>query len=178
MEDTNNPADDGPLGAALNDYLSTRLDGQLGRAAAHFRRHLRGPASAAGTPARGPGGRPGPHPAHYNRLGGWVVGVVGSAVAASIAALWAGPALGPALWPPKPEQNLVPVAQYRFDLDEVTLNTQARDGGTVVLDNRRPARRIYRNEVRQSRWVDSEHDVSFETIEPRQDIMLIEMDTY
>ena len=166
MEDTNN-TDDGPLGAAMRDYLSAELDPQLGRAAARFRHHLRGPdATSTGGGSGGPG-KPG-------RWGGWVVGIVGGAMAASIAALWA----GPALWPPKPTRDLAPVAQYHFDLDDVTLCTQTRDGGTVVLDGRTPVRRIYRNQLKQSRWFDAAHDVSVEKIEPRQEIMLIEMDTY
>ena len=73
---------------------------------------------------------------------------------------------------------VVPVAHYNLDLDDVTLSTQTRDGGTVLLDGRTPARRIYRNELKQVRWVDSEQNVSFEKIEPRETIMLIEMDTY
>jgi hypothetical protein len=69
-------------------------------------------------------------------------------------------------------------ADYHFDLDDVTLSTQTRDGGTVLLDGRTPARRIYRDELKEVRWVDPTHDASFEQIEPRRNIMLIEMDTY
>src|SRR5687767_51326 len=78
--------EDAATDAALRDYLASRLDGQLGRSAAHFYAHLR-PAGAGPTPRRrgaGFGHAPG---------GGWVVGIVGSAIAASIAALWAGPSL-------------------------------------------------------------------------------------
>src|SRR5688500_2843194 len=131
MEDRNN-TDDGPLGAAMRDYLSAELDPQLGRAAARFRRHLRGPDAASTGGGPGSPGRPG-------RWGGWVVGIVGGAMAASIAALWA----GPALWPPKATRDLAPVAHYHFDLDDVTPCTQTRGAGTVVLDGGTPARRLY-----------------------------------
>ena len=168
MEDTKT-TDDGEVDALLRDFLHAELDGQLGRAKAHFRDHLRGP----GTGSAGPGSTPGPR----RSFGGWVVGIVGGAMAASIAALWAGPLLRtPVRHPTAPA---LPVAHYQFDLDDVTLSTQTRDGGTVLLgDGRTPARRIYRNELKQIRWVDPEHDVSFEKIVPRQTIMLIEMDTY
>ena len=165
MEETKTP-DGEELDALVREYLSAELDPQLGRAARRFSDHLRG------HPA---GGSPVPFGPRRG-WGGWVVGIFGGAVAASIAALWA----GPALWPPAPNTGapIVPVADYQFDLDDVTLCTQTRDGGTVLLDGRTPARRIFRNELRQSRWVDPRRDASFEKIEPRQDIMLIEMDTY
>ena len=173
MEDTNDPRGE-ELDAALRGFLSAELDGQLGRAAAHFRHHLRGP--GAGSTGTGPAG-PGGSSRGGRAWGGWVVGIVGGAMAASIAGLWAGPSLFPA-GPASVTTPVVPVAHYRFDLDDVTLTTQTRDGGTVLLDDRTPARRIYRNELKQVRWVDAEQNVSFEKIEPRQTIMLIEMDTY
>ena len=100
-------------------------------------------------------------------------------MAASIAALWA----RPVIWPAQPARpastaQVLPVADYHFDLDDVTLSTKTRDGGTVLLDGRTPARRIFRDELRQSRWVDPRHDASVEQIEPSRNIMLIEMDTY
>jgi hypothetical protein len=172
MEDTNIP-DSEELDALVRGYLSAELDCQLGRASAHFRQHLRGPgAGTTGTGPAGPGRSPG-----GRAWGGWVVGVVGGAMAASIAALWAGPSLFPA-GPASPGGPVIPVAHYQLDLDDVTLSTQTRDDGTVLLEGRTPARRIVRNELKQIRWVDPEHDVSFEKIEPRQTIMLIEMDTY
>jgi hypothetical protein len=165
MEDTDY-IDGGEVDALVADYLRSELDTQLGRSSARFRQHLAGPGAAS---ILGP----------RRTTGGWVVGIVGGAIAASFAALWAGPALR--LPAGKSTPPVVPVAQsqqYHLDLDDVTLSTQTRDGGTVLLDGGTPARAIYRNELKQSRWVDPKHDVSFETIEPRQTIMLIEMDTY
>jgi hypothetical protein len=174
MEDTRIP-EDPELDAALRDHFRAELDGQLGRAAARFGHHLRG------TGSTGSGGATGSPPPGGRARGGWVVGIVGGAMAASIAGLWAGPALFPAGPAPRHAQHpvpVVPVAHYNLDLDDVTLTTQTRDGGTVLLDGRTPARRIVRNELKQVRWVDAEQNVSFEKIEPRQTIMLIEMDTY
>jgi hypothetical protein len=165
MEDTNYPSGE-EVDTLVQDYLRSELNGQLGRSSARFRQHLAGPGAAS---ILGP----------RRTTGGWAVGIVGAAIAASFAALWAGPALR--LAPTKPNTPVVPVAQsqqYHLDLDDVTLSTQTRDGGTVLLDGHTPARAIYRNELKQSRWVDAKHDVSVETIEPRQTIMLIEMDTY
>ena len=161
MEDTNIP-DDEALGAILREHLASELDPQLGRSLERFRHHLRGDGLV---PRRA--------------WGGWLVGIVGGAMAASIAALWA----GPALWPARPAgpggAPVVPVAaDYRFRLDDVTLLSQTRDGGTVLLDGRTPVRRIVRNELKQVRWVDPARDASFEQIVPHQDVMFIEMDTY
>jgi len=169
MEESKTP-DDKELDALMRQFLSSELDGQLGRAARHFRLHA-APGGAEYRAPRGPGPR---RPA-----GGWVVGIIGGAIAASIAALWAGPALFPSSTPAR-RPGVIPVAQspYHFDLDDVTLSTKTRDGGTVLLDGRTPARRIYRDELKQVRWVDASHDATFEKIEPRQTIMLIEMDTY
>jgi hypothetical protein len=164
MEDMKLP-DTEEIDALVRDFLHAELDGQLGRSSARFRRHLHGPGAAS---LLGP----------RRTSGGWLFGIVGGAIAASFAALWAGPAL---LTPAVPIPPVVPVAQstpYHLDLDDVTLSTQTRDAGTVLLDGGTPARAIYRNELKQVRWVDPRHDVSFETIEPRQTIMLIEMDTY
>ena len=174
MEDTRIP--DGPeLDAALRDFFHAELDPQLGRAAARFAHHLRGPGST-GSASHGTGPNSS-SPGRGRAWGGWVVGIVGGAMAASIAGLWAGPSLFPAGHKSHPAP-VVPVAHYNLDLDDVTLSTQTRDGGTVLLDGGTPARRIYRNELKQVRWVDSAQNVSFEKIEPRQTIMLIEMDTY
>ena len=164
MEDEHSQCD-ARLDALIRDYLARELDGQLGRSGERFRLHLRGEVPGGG-PRRG--------------WGGWVVGVVGGAMAASIAALWAGPALFPAAGTkqPFPVGAAHVAADYQFDLADVTLCTQARDGGTVLLGDNTPVRRVYRNELKQTRWVDRDRDVSFETIEPRQDLMLIEMDTY
>jgi hypothetical protein len=67
---------------------------------------------------------------------------------------------------------------FDYDLDEVTLSRQTRDGGVVVLDDRTPVRRVLRREVRHTRWVDEARGVSVEKLEPRQDVMLIKMETY
>ena len=160
MEDLNIP-DSSELDAMLREHLRAELDGQLGRSARRFRDHLRGNGLV---PRRA--------------WGGWVVGIVGGAMAASIAALWAGPALWPTRSSAPGLTQAVPVADYRFDLDDVTLLSQTRDGGTLVLDGRTPVRRIVRSELRQVRWVDSRHDASVEQIVPHEDVMLIQMDTY
>ena len=167
MEDNKTPGDE-DLDLLVRDFLSAQLNPQLGRAARRFGEHHRREARDA---------RPVPP---RRALGGWVIGAVGAAMAASIAALWAGPSLWHAAPPERPVAPVVPVAsaQYHFDLDAVTLSTQTRDAGTVLLDGRTPARKIVRNELKQVRWVDPERHVSFERIEPRQTIMLIEMDTY
>jgi hypothetical protein len=175
MEDTKTP-DPEALDALLREHLAAELDPQLGRAARHFHHYL---ATHDGVATHH-------SPAPRRALGGWVVGIVGGAMAASIAALWAGPALWQPHSPgsiggatPHAHATLAPApADYHFDLDDVTLSTQTRDGGTVLLDGRTPARRIYRDELKQLRWVDPTHDASFEQIEPRRNIMLIEMDTY
>jgi hypothetical protein len=172
----------------LRDYLSTRLDGQLGRAAAHFHRHLGGHNTGTGgsPPGAGPSTR---RRHHYNAGGGWVIGIVGSALAASIAALWAGPSLR--LYTPTPGTPGAPgatqVASHDagaagkgtdLEMDELTLLSQTRDGGTVVLDGRTPARRLIRRELKQERWVDPRTGASLEIIEPRQDVMFIQLETY
>jgi hypothetical protein len=174
MEDTKTP-DPEELDALLREHLRSELNPQLGRAARHFRQHLRDAPGATHHPA-----------APRRALGGWGVGIVGGAIAASIAGLWAGPSLRPAgpAGPGRPggatpTHAIAPApADYHFDLDDVTLSTRTRDGGTVLLDGRTPARRIYRDELKQVRWVDPKHDASFEQIEPRRNVMLIEMDTY
>ena len=171
--------EDARLDVVLREYFSSRLDGQLGRSAAHFHRHLRGAGPAGRTRRRGPG----------FGGGGWVVGIVGSALAASIAALWAGPSLrfytpaGPAGNPPGPPRN-TSAAQanarsgMNLQMEELTLCSQTSDGGTVVLDERTAARRVIHKQLKQTRWVDPRTGASIEKIEPRQDIMLIQLDTY
>ena len=175
--------EDATLDAVFRDYLSSRLDGQLGRSAAHFHRHLRGAGTGSGpggTRRRSPGFGPG---------GGWVVGIVGGALAASIAALWAGPSLriytppGPAANPPGMSVNTESAARpaksgMDLRMEELTLCSQTRDGGTVVLDEGTAARRLIRKELKQTKWVDPKTGARFEKIEPRQDIMLIQLDTY
>ena len=166
------------LDGLLRDYFASRLDGQLGRAAAHFHRHLGG-----GSTGTGAGAPPRTRRHHYNPGGGWVIGIVGSALAASIAALWAGPSLR--LYTPRPDPvpPAISVASNDtepppLEMDELTLCSQTRDGGTVVLDGQTAARRVIRRELKQTRWTDPTTGASLEIIEPRQDIMLIQLQTY
>ena len=186
MADNNNPDTDEDAGvdAAFRDYFSSRLDGQLGRSAAHFHRHLRGAGTGSGpgggTRRRSPGFGPG---------GGWVVGIVGGALAASIAALWAGPSLR-FYAPDRPAADPAPTAINTagpqqgsragsgLQVEELTLCSQTSDGGTVLLDERTAARRLIRKELKQTRWLDPSTGASIEKIEPRQDIMLIRLETY
>src|ERR1700710_2307832 len=81
-----NSVNEEPHELMLRDYLSDRLDGQLGGAEARFRQFLAQD-------------RPGAAPRNpwqiHNRFRGWTFGVVGAALAASLAALWAGPSLQP-----------------------------------------------------------------------------------
>src|SRR3954470_24469153 len=134
--------DDAKVETILRDYLSSRLDGQLGRVAAHFHRHLGGYNTGTSSPGAGPSTR---RRHYYNPGGGgWVIGIVGSAVAASIGALWAGPA--PRLYTPAPpgpvatSPSALQVAHNDagadsngtdLEMDELTLCSQTRDGGTV-----------------------------------------------
>ena len=185
MSDTQIPGtddEDAKLDAVLREYLSSRLDGQLGRSAAHFHRYLRGTGGVSGASRpRGLGFGPG---------GGWLIGIVGSALAASIAALWAGPSLrmsvpaGPApgavATGNSADRRAAPVTSIGSDLqmEEQTLCSQTRDGGTVLLDGGTAARRLIRKELRQTRWVNPRTGASLEKFEPRQDVMLIQLDTY
>ena len=180
---------DAKVETILRDYLSSRLDGQLGRAAAHFHRHLGGhDTGTSPSPGAGPSTR---RRHHYNAGGGWVIGIVGSALAASIAALWAGPSLrfytpepnGPGATSPNHVQvasnGAAPASRGTgLEMDELTLCSQTRDGGTVVLDGNTPARRLIRRELKQERWVDPKTGASLEIIEPRQDVMFIQLETY
>ena len=186
MADNNIPGsddEDATLDAVLRDYLCSRLDGQLGRSAAHFHRHLRG----AGGTGSGPAGTPRRRSPGFGPGGGWVVGIVGGALAASIAALWAGPSLrfytprGPAGNPPETAINVATNAApgaSDLQMEELTLCSQTSDGGTVLLDERTAARRLIRRELKQTRWLDPRTGASIEKIEPRQDVMLIQLDTF
>jgi hypothetical protein len=191
MADNNIPGtddEDATLDGVLRDYLSSRLDGQLGRSAAHFHRHLRG----AGGTGSGPAGTPRRRSSGFGPGGGWVVGIVGGALAASIAALWAGPSLrfytpnDPAGNPPGIAINVATNAGAQqgaagasgLQMEELTLCSQTSDGGTVLLDERTAARRLIRRELKQTRWLDPRTGASIEKIEPRQDVMLIQLDTF
>ena len=178
--------EDARLDAALRDYLATRLDGQLGRSAFHFHRHLAGGSASGGAGGAGALGSRRRSPGYGP--GGWVVGIVGGALAASIAALWAGPALRLYV-PPQPPGTPDAVASAtdvgsasssgsNFQVDELTLCSQTRDAGTVLLGGHTAARRLVRKELKQTRWVDPATGASLEKIEPRQDVMFIQLDTY
>ena len=78
MSDGEIPGADGPdeqFEALLREHLASRLDGQLGRAAAHFQRYLSGTGGGFGA---------GPRTGSLRRSwGGWVVGIVGGGMAAA-----------------------------------------------------------------------------------------------
>ena len=121
MSDGEIPGGDGPdeqFEGLLREHLASRLDGQLGRAAAHFQRLPVG--------RRGRRLRRGPHPA---RSGGRGAGGSSESSAAAwppIAALWAGPAAAATADRPdvpRMQAHVTPVAHdFEYDLDEVTLS--------------------------------------------------------
>ena len=47
-----------------------------------------------------------------------------------------------------------------------------------AFDERTAARRLIRKELKQTRWVDSKTGASLEKFEPRQDVMLIQLEKY
>lgn len=186
--------DDAQLDALLRGHLSAKLDGQAGRAEAAFLRHVRATAAPVipavlAEPPRGFRLSPAQPPAsrRFLKFGPWMVAWAGTALAACLAVLWAGPALFPAqpagsqgdpVTPsPQPKSSVVqqsgPMLHYVHD--------RTWDEGPVILDHDGtpvPGRRVHRYGWEQTQWYDPERKVRVERIVPREDVGLIERDTY
>ena len=177
------------LAPLVRRHLSAELDGQRGRAEAAFLRHIgdvghigaaagngAASASSASTAARPPGdAQP------FMRFRGWFLTLAGTALAASFAGLLVAPAIfrqpsGPAVTGTGPRAGgpTQPMTQLVQD--------RTWDGGTVVVDNEAgdpvPARRIVRERLERARWYDPAQKAWNEVTIPRQDVRLMEVDTY
>ncbi|HWE02135.1 MAG TPA: hypothetical protein VG326_06955 [Tepidisphaeraceae bacterium] len=162
---------DEPHESLMRDYLSDRLDRQVGLSEARFREFLAEEKSA-------PMSR---NPLHLsNRLRGWTFGIVGAALAASLAALWAGPYLQP-ISPAQPgavapahEPTLVnnPIVV------EQDVQSQMFDDGAVMIDGNTPVRVIRRHDLQRTRWIDQDQKLQGEQVVPQDHLVYVRMKTY
>lgn len=170
-DDYDEPTDD-PIGHLLREHMSAQLDGQIGRASAHFRRQIEGEpvngATRTATTRRA---------AH-----GWALGLVGGAVAASMTLLFAGPALWPARPALRPGGGGETGSTQADPSDAPPAYTQVVsrtiDEGTYLVDDHLPVRRLRRQRLEQTTWYDPAHDARMEVTIPREDVMLVELVTY
>jgi hypothetical protein len=189
IEDDGSGGDSGSeyarLDATLRRFLSTELDGQLGRARTAFEAHVARPA-ATHRPRR----------ATRSRL--WVIGLAGAgaAMAASLAAVWAVPMFGgkrpsstmvvDVVQPPQPHapssrpgERSAGNASPAIDWEPVrqVSTTAVRDGGTLVVGGA-PARVVKSVSTERIEYFDPGRNVRVETTVPQERVMLIGVDTY
>ena len=180
MSDVNLEQDDQRFDALLTRHLSAELDGQLGRALPHFRRHVaaeqsRGAADATRALTLPYSGQQ----SWWARRGPWVMGTVGSALAASLAVLF----LVPALTQPGSSNTTGPIINSGADPIPVlrvneTVHSQFYDGGTFVTPDGTPVRRYRRLNLHERHWRDAQHDAEIQEIVPSEDELYFELKTY
>lgn len=158
---------------AVRDYLSARLDPQLGRAEAHFREFL---AEEKTAPVIR---RPVFALPHLFR--GWTLSLAGAALAATLAALWTGPSLKPLTTPPgsvaKPG-SIIPTTPVNNMLIEQDVQSQTYDDGTYMNDNGMPVRVFRRRDLQRTRWYDKNDDLQGEQVEPQDHVVYVPVKTY
>ena len=143
---------DRELDEMLGRHLSACLDGQLGRAAAAFRREL--------APQR-----------RTWRL--WLS--AGAAVAAGIALTWV--LFGQHLFHKSvPQQNQIVENSFEPPMLRTATWSGMMDDGTEVVDNQ-PMRRMKRKVVEQVEWYDAADRAMVRTTLPKQEIFLIGLET-
>ena len=184
------------LDALVQAHLSSELDGQAGRAEAHFLRHVAahrpaGPPAPEERPVDPASRRTNGRTRHVNRFRGWTLTFAGTALAASIATFAAAPALfreppagvsipGRTERPPAVAQSGPDDGFYRTEEHPLMQYVHSRtwDEGTVVLEGARPARRVRHQWLERTHYFDPREGVFKEITVPREDIRYIVMDTY
>ena len=195
------PIDDDTLDRLLTRHLSTRLDGQLGRAEAAFRQRVVNEGYCGDTevaPLRLVGGDAGidveaplaqPRASFWQRPAGWMTGIVGTAVAASLATLMLLPQPGihsgggsnlktASTQQTSPDSgNLIvptanqPTVRYVYN--------QTWDEGTVTPGGAStPVRRVRHQQVEHMRYFDAARGAWVEVTVPKEDVEHFELDMY
>jgi hypothetical protein len=202
------PIDDDTLDRLLGRHLSSRLDGQLGRAEAAFRQSLKAAPSQDAFTADDPASRPAmrlqsAERLHHAEVAGrpparsrWSIGLsAGLAAAAGMAAVYLIPGLRPT--PPQSSGGGVAVVATRpADInrdsdarittvggDRTTpavryVHNRSFDEGTQTDDAGRPVRRVRHVQVERMQWYDPERKALIELTVPRENVELYELDTY
>lgn len=158
---------DDDLEFALTDFLSKELGSQRGRTLGCFRQHI--DELSRRFTRRG-----------WSRRALLTWGAVGLAASAA----WVAAALAFQLHPtpgrhlttrdPQPSQPML----HFGDPVERVLAWRSEEGDTVILPDGTPARQVVRREYERTRWVDPVRNVSVERTSPRDQIMLIPIQTY
>jgi hypothetical protein len=163
---------DSQLDALLTRHLSSQLDRQLGRSEARFEQMLRMQRQLQVVPEA---------PERKFRINPFMIGLVGAAMAASIAAVFVLPQLlqvKPGQVKPSPRiiaqgpttnaEDVIPVER------EVSWRTL--DRGTVFVgEDEQPMRGLVRQRVDNFRWSDPSSNTKVEVSVPRDEVMLVGM---
>jgi len=187
--------DDAQLESLLREHFAAKLDGQLGKSAAHFLREV-GAAQPAQPQMRLVGADDNtddaplrmPRAIHERRRNGWSafawsIGLAGAAVAAGIAVVMIlvplvqrPPAndnrvvIGPDSGHPTP--SIAPAGDTPQDVEHaLTWNTI--DQGTVYLGGEVPLRSVVRQANETVRWYDPQRKARVEMTVPRDEVMLV-----
>jgi hypothetical protein len=154
-----------PLDEALREHLRGRLDGQLGRSVAAFRREV----------ARKPQSHLGP------RMVVWGL-CAGASLAASVAIVWAtvvhhDQRPKPILATSGDENPTATSAGSPLPLEQ-TVEYTTVDEGTVVLENQGPARRLRRSVLATFEYYDPQQKANIEITVPQEQTVLVGMQTF
>lgn len=148
--------DEDNLDRLLRTRLRHELDGQVGRAEARFRHKLA--------------------VQRWWRTRSAAVGAI-AAMAACVALAWN-------LWPsgpaPRPGNGVVAVTHATVEpvrVDQLTC-WRTLDEGTVLLDGQTPMRRVRRQVIETYEWFDPEQQALVEVTVPREEVILVSMQTY
>jgi hypothetical protein len=187
--------DDAQLESLLREHFAAKLDGQLGKSAAHFLREV-GAAQPAQPQMRLVGADDNtddaplrmPRSIHERRRNGWSafawsIGLAGAAVAAGIAVVMIlvplvqrPPAndnrvvIGPDSGHPTP--SIAPAGDTPQNVEHaLTWNTI--DQGTVYLGGEVPLRSVVRQANETVRWYDPQRKARVEMTVPRDEVMLV-----
>lgn len=143
--------EDDDLDLRVREFLSARLDAQRGRASRAFDEMI-----------------------DRQRRRRWMIAGASSLIAASVLV-----AAGIAWWPTEgaPKQLVADDASAPRDVQQVVA-WQARDDGTMVLDNRIPVRRVQSETVEEVKWFDPQLGSTLRLTIPREQTILVKQDIY
>jgi hypothetical protein len=156
--------------ALVQDYLSTKLDTQAGRAEARFRQFLaqeKPPVSDKRNVFHLP-----------NRFKGWTFGIAGAALAASLGALWAGPSLTTVVPGGSNGGAPINVTPVNNGFIEQEVHSQTFDDGTFLTDGDTPVRVLRRRDLERTRWFDQNENLQGEQVVPQDHVVYVRMKTY
>lgn len=169
------------LESALRTHLRRELDGQLGRAEARFLRESQGPAMSIVAPSAAMRGGTGRMRATLLWWAPFAGGIAAAIAIVCGAAAFHSRAGQDTQLVHTGRSSVIPAPASAPAMEEMyseTIDVRTVDEGTVVIEDQGPARQFRREVIDHVEWFDAATNKRIELDIPREEVVLVGMNTY